>query len=481
MGICWGKQGDRERLVYLMQTQKNYYSVNEIRGYDWKDEVCSTFLSKDGWVSPPKVHKVVPSPGEDSLNHIQGLSCSNDLSRLLVYQEAKGIGRVRQLRWETSASDVAKGEHGQLVEEREWVLPTGSWVSSLLVSDAPRGPAWIALRQQVSTTFYRWDQDSRLPARTYSVKGNIFNLAKGTAPNEILGISDFDGRNEIWAFDTSRPQLTKKVGLLGGAHAFARVEASNDFVLASYEQGGYDIAETTSLPSRPLMISGTVPADTSPMVAEAPQAISAPHEYTPWETLYPRAWVPNLLFVPNGVQFGAWIPGFDISEKNYYNIYGGYDTRGLPFADFAYGYRFAGKFSVDTDLFYAPTYIISNQAFLKEWGGSIGFSFSPTARVPALTVGPIFRRLEESAYGPADQQIGIQASLTGSIGRVDQRPLDISPRLGTVLTLTHSQYLTGMGSYHNFFSTVAEIDQSTRPLARGAYVLLFHPRRIYRW
>jgi hypothetical protein len=255
--------------------------------------------------------------------------------------------------------------------------------------------------------------------------------------------------------------LTKRVGLLGGAHAFARVPATNEFILASYEQGGYDIARTASLPSRSIKISGAAtpvpPLDTS---GDAnPAALSAPHEFSPWETLYPRAWVPSILFVPNGVQFGAWIPGFDISEKNYYNLFGGYDTRGLPFADFNYGYRFGGKYGIDTDIFYSPTYIISQQAFLKEWGASAGFTFSPWNKIPTLTVGPIFRRLEASGYGPADQQVGLQASLVGRIGGIDQRPLDISPRWGTTLSLTHSQYFTGLGSFHNFFSTVAQIEQ----------------------
>ena len=315
------------------------------------------------------------------------------------------------------------------------------------------------------------------PLPSSILKGHVFNLRRGKSANEILAIAGFDGRDEVWAIDTQKKTTRKIVAVLGGTNAF---EARNeDLVVSSYRDGGYDIAL-----ARPVATVATTSGVSSPTYtgksAATTETLPTPNDYTPWSTLFPRMWIPNLLIVPNGLQVGAYIPGFDIAQKQLYEVMGGYDTRGQPFALGDYTARLSNRFSIIGVANYLPSYIYVDQTFLISWGGSVGVDWEVASGWPHVKLNALFHRIEGSnLFGPANQGVGVSVGLSKEFA-IRQRPLDISPYSGTRLSLTHSQYFQAMGS-----TEITSHRRQYRPICRGTLVekpcLLYRPAwRLYR-
>lgn len=143
-------------------------------------------------------------------------------------------------------------------------------------------------------------------------------------------------------------------------------------------------------------------ANFSPAKSRRPESVAtsahADVEYSPWSTLAPKTWIPSVLFpcVLNGVQFGAWIPGFDISQRHHYDIYGGYDSRGLPFGLVSMAIDSADCIALPQASITRPNVPPAQKVFSKVWGGELGFE----ASIPGLRiereVGPVFKRVESS-------------------------------------------------------------------------------------
>ena len=439
-GLCWGKRDGHDWLIYLRQSALGpyveqaftHYAINTLWAYD---------LTTDANI--PLVRPVHP------LYHLHRLSCSPDLSKILVYREADTKGYAVQLSWDGKSTD---GE-GKVLEVRKWRLPVGTWITSSLLSND--GAAWIGLRQRKgsTTTLLKWDPSELAPHAMLDIPANVYGLEVGSRSGQLLAVADKDRRDEIWAVDVPSHRMEKRIGLLGGTSSF--VEIGKEFFFTSYEHGGYDIAEASPLVPNPIPIP-TPKVDKTQL--EPDVAISAEKEYSPFATLYPRAWVPEVLFVPNGAQFGAWVPGFDASQKNVYDLFGGYDTRGLPFADLTYGYRFGTHYDVSAEAYMLPSYLIQYNAFLNQWGATVGLGGLLPAYLPYLKADLLFKRTEASVFGPADQSIGVGLELSQGYG-IHQRPLDISPTSGTRFSLTHQQYFKALGSNYDYFATTAQVDQ----------------------
>lgn len=419
-GMCW--MGDL--LFYIDGETKNQYALNHVRYYD--------FTTK-------KSEKVELE--KTSLEHIHSLACSEKFEAIAVYQEHGGKGQVHE---------VLRAIDKKWKLERSFDLPESTWVSGLHFSgDAIR----FFLRKGMGTEAYWWTKGA--PQKITQFKGHLFQT-RGVGDGDTMAIAQFDGRSEIWRIDWKKLEATKQVSLLGGAASFDM--ASDGMVLSSYRHGGYDIATTTPAPRKTMRLAQMGQAR---QIAESPAektSLSAVESYSPLETMFPRTWIPSMLFVPDGIQFGVYVPAFDVSQKHFFELFGGYDTRGLPFGSLGYSYRFAKNFSLSNDLYYLPNYLIATREFFKRWGGSILFGGSIDPIPPSFTIGPVFRRIEPLGTLPANQSVGVQVGLSYRLG-YKRRPMTIAPVRGTGLGVSWSKFFTALGSTDNYSSTVASVEQ----------------------
>jgi len=446
-GLCWTKTGETDRLIFAEPSLVFGYSINYLQWLDVKSGQRHSFHAK----------------GAD-LGHVHQLGCDPQAQRLLVYEEVAGKGKVREL-----DTNWAK-DPPELEVRREWVIPEGTWVTSLLVDDRTE---WIALRDGLRTSLYRWTK-SGLPEKTGSAEGHLFNLKKGSNPNEILAVANFEGRNEIYRISSGLTDASKKVALLGGANGFD--SAGGTILYSSYSHGGYDIAETSRETFKTIHTT-----DKRPVVeADAAPEVSPEKEYSAWGTLKPTTWIPSILFVPNGVQFGIWVPGFDISQKHSYNFTAGYDTRGLPFADVNYEYRFGKSASLAADAYYLPSYLISNQTFFKRWGTSFGIGDQFFKSLPFLQLSLLYRRVETYLSAPAKVSVGLQLTASQK-WNMKRRPLSISNISGTSASISHAQFLTALGSSDGYFSDFATLDQYVEAPWWREHVFYAAARLGYTW
>lgn len=420
--MCWGKVPSGEKLLFINQSQKNLYSTNGVFGLD---PLTGEQFSMEGQNSDP-------------LSHVHRLACSPDLRTLYVYQEVGGVGTLL----EAEGTFSAKRNTAKLL--RSWKLPQGTWISSILASE----PALFTLRQGVQTHFYEWKKGSE-PEHLFSLDSYAFSLKQGTAPREVWAIISLDGRDEIWSVNLSTKTLTKKVALVGGVNGFD--QRQGNIVVSSYEHGGYDIATATAVP--PMRTVATQGKELDKIDFSLPK-ISTGEEYSPAYTIFPRTWLPNLLFVPQGAQVGAVVTWFDLSQRHLYSAFGGYDTRGSLFGDLGYNYRFGGKFTNDWGAYYNPNYSVNRKQFIKRWGGAVGLSSSLAGFLPTIRLAAVFGRVE-GGYGY--QSIGGEIDASYRFG-FSRRPLSISPVNGVAIGVSHQQFFKGLGSSFNYFVSSAKVD-----------------------
>jgi hypothetical protein len=424
-GICWTQQNGNDALLYSGTWSKDNYTLNALYLVDLTSKSSQLVKMRD-----------------EKIDHLHGLSCMHD--RLLMYREQAGRGTVLETTWTAGSVKVEK--------TREWNVPEGMWVSGL--SASPEGH-WIAIRKGTGTDLYRWKASAAEPLKVLELPYAVSKVRASTKTDTVLAISDRDGRYEMWEIYPSKREMRKVVSLMGGLNSFET--ASDKVWLLSYEHGGYDLATAERVMASARAIEKTEPekADAKKTTEEDKPSISATSSYSPWSTLYPRAWVPSMLFVPDGAQFGVWIPGFDVSQKHFYDFFGGYDTRGLPFASLTYAYRFGGDYTLDVTPYYFPSYLVSSRAFVKRWGGNLGVS---TSLGPiTFRIGTLYKKIDYASLGPTDS-VGVQVSATYKIG-FPKRPLAISPVNGVKLGVTHDHFFHALGSTANYWATVVALDQ----------------------
>lgn len=427
-GMCWIKQKNGEEILYFLDGETiNQYQLNVLRAYH------------------PESKNVEKIEAEGvRLAHLHEIGCSSDGQTLLLYQEKGGKGAVRE---------IVLGEDGKWKSSRDWVIPEGSWVTS--IHFAKSGERFF-LRRGIITEVYLWTKGEK-PHLTNAFRGHLFDAHPGTHDDETLAIAELDGRNEIWSFDWSKNTATKVVSLLGGAGSFDF--GKDTLYLTSYHHGGFDIATVAKRErKKTIKLSKVSAKKRDPAEASDKEHLSSVESYSPLETLVPRTWVPSFLIVPDGAQFGFFVPSFDLSQKHFFQMFGGYDTRGLPFGDISHTYRFGTTYSVNGDVYYLPSYLIASKQFFKRWGATVTVGGSINSNFPTLNIGPVFKRTEPLGVLPANQSVGVQIGLSYKTG-FRKNPMSISPLRGTGLSLVWNQYFKKMGSTHNYYSAVGSVEQ----------------------
>jgi hypothetical protein len=347
--MCWAQQGASVRLLLAETELDHSYQLNALRVVDAATRNKSTPLA-DG----------------KPLIHVLSIACGKN-GKVLLYRENSGHGTVSE--WQADA------EWKIWKPLRLWKIPEGSYVTSLVAGK----PAMLAIRRAMSTAFYEWGEGE--PRKVAELAGHFYRLTAPLPSGEFPAITDLSGREEVWAVHPARKSARRLISVLGGINSYARRD--DRWWVSSYRHGGYDIAEATPVSEEPRALSSQTPAPVEPTTAVR---ASAPRSYSGWSTLRPRAWIPSMLIVPSGLQISAWIPGFDVSQKHVYNLFGGYDTRGSPFLLADYSYRFGETQQLLAQINYVPSYLISSSTFLKQWGASLGWGARLGRDAPFLSV-----------------------------------------------------------------------------------------------
>lgn len=419
--LCWSQSGTESFLVFAESVATNGYWVSSLRAYSTGKKQKDSVLSAGAPVE--NVHSVACAPS----------------GALYTYQEKSGRGFVREWKW--------GAERASVQQVREWEIPEGTWVTSISSTDRPV----FTVRKSVSTVFYEWEPSG--PRALGEIAGHFYGLQQVLPTGEWPVVASISGRDEVWAIHFEKKHARKLVSVLGGINSFAQNQGK--WLVSSYRHGGYDIAEAENLTLKPVAVSTDLTSERS--LAETAPAFRK-GEYSVWETLRPRAWIPSLLIVPDGLQISAWIPGFDISQKHLYNLFGGYDTRGSPFVFADYAYRFGLTQQVAILANYSPSYLISSRTFLRQWGSSVGYSTLVATGGPRLSLNFLFRRVEASSLGPDNQSLGFSVGLTQQFG-VKLGPRAIAPRWGTSVSIQLAEYLRVLGSTDDYYALTVGVDQ----------------------
>ncbi len=451
-GICAGTRQNRTWVLTLNSSTRYNVTTNLLQAWQ-PDDNDTQYLGSDG-------------DELATMNHLHLLGCSPDLNNLTAYREMGGDGSVVQF----SVLDSGQALAPRVKVSRYWKIPEGARVTGVTAGAAP----WFVVRNGPMSHLYFWPSKKK-PELVLETRAHLFHLRWNPEDKSLYFIGDFDGRNEIARWEPQARRLEKVVTLLGGTNSF--VFEGRDFYATSYRHGGYDVAKVARLgtprvvatttkrkePPKP-KITGRVPR--KPSAAEETDReieLSVPRRYTAWSTLYPRTWIPSVLFVPDGIQAGFWVPGFDLSQCHYYDIIGGYDMRvggSQPFGILNYRYRFLEATQALVSVFYNPNYLFlsSGSTFQKVWGGNLGVSsLLPYSNI-RWTLSLIAQRTEAFGSFTANQSMGGSLGLNYDFG-YSSKPLGVSPKTGTTLSVTHQQFFKGMGSTDNYYRLIAEAKQ----------------------
>jgi hypothetical protein len=453
-GICFGTWNGTQQILYTDSRNRHGYQTfvlrrRSVEAKDTRDVVIVDKENKAG-----------------HLEHLHAVSCAPDFSTLAAYVETAGHGQLLRLQPVASPSP----DFPEFKVTEEWNIPKATWISGVLAGKT----IYAIVRGKGGSTLYSW-AGANAQAVGHISKTHFHTLMLDPHA-KVLTIGGESGRNELWELDLQTARITKRVAVLGGLSGAAFTKEK--LFALGYRHGGYDlfemnVGETKTAPSstkrkKPVPVK----IDRSPMEStsaaesksfDATQVLLQPEEsYSPWASLTPRAWIPNILIVPDGMQISAWIPGFDIGQKNSYSLFGGYDTRGSPFFSGSYAYRFHQQSIAQAEAYYSPSYLISNRSFLNTWGGSVGlssaFGFIDSFADPRFGINLQYRRVESSRFGPAKNSAGVGISLTQAFG-FKARPRAISPHRGTRVSVAASQFPQSLGSTESYHTITASIDQ----------------------
>ena len=427
-GMCWSP--NQHHLYFIEGDTGDGYHTHLLKKIHFKSEEKTTVSGND-------------------LSHIHQLACDSSNQVFWIFREVGGVGEVIEYKNSPDSSTP------QLTETKRWKVPEGHWVTA--ITSELKNPIFT-LKEGVNTHFYRWNEGN--PKKFGEVEGFVFGV-KGIENSErFWGIWDRDDRYELWEFNLASPKARKRVAVTGGINSFDRV--GNHWAVTSYEHGGWDIALASDAKTQSIL---PPKANRTVFRKTASTTISKQEEYSPWSSLIPQTWVPSLLFVPDGLQVSAYIPGFDVSQKHNYSLFLGYDFRfpsggasqSSGFASLGYSYRFGRSSSVYWSSFFFPEYIVSSQLYLTRWGSSLGFSTNWLGLTWSL--GPELRKLEAaSSITSSNQSTGVGLGVAWQEG-FESAPLAVAPRWGTQISLAHSQYFKAMGSTDNYFRSQLNLDQ----------------------
>ncbi|MBI1862105.1 MAG: hypothetical protein HYR96_14420 [Deltaproteobacteria bacterium] len=445
-GLCWGSS--ETDLLVAIQRRERSYAVNELVALNWKSGDQTPILT-DG----------------QKLTHVREIACTENLDRLVVTTEYLTRGEVAILSYDPLTHTATKIE--------SWPTPPGTFVSGLTIQN---NRIAIAIRRGVQTDFYIWKRGTP-PTLARTADGLYYNL-RPLDGEAFLSIAQTDGRDEIWIIDPDRNTQQKHAAFLGGVTSFDWKNRS--LVALNYRHGGYDVEKVTpvSLPAKPL---GTEKKPDTPTMTEV--TASEPIEYSPVGSLTPKTWVPLFFFVPFGFEIGFWIPGFDISQRHFFDLIGGYDSRGSFFANAGYSYR--RRHSIwNLNAGYLPSYFYYTNGEVKLARDGITLSHTynildGSSGAWAVKTSLVFSQLslEYKITPPIPSKtlnsVGAGLETSFSLG-LKKKPLFISPTSGTVFGFGGTYFPTAIGSTEEYSRLVATIDQYLPSLFSGHSIFLGH-------
>lgn len=428
-GLCWKEHKNLNLFLLAIPHDSNLYSTNRLAVF-----------------SPDKKQIFDVKDQRGPIEHIHEFSCSSLSNTYLVFQEIAGSGKL------TIYEETGTFPQSEFVSKFEWKIPTNTWISSVSIGETNL----FLLRDGIETGLYEWSPPS-MPKLLGKVKGHAYGLKR--QGKQIYFIAPISGRDEIWQVDVNNKKLQKVVSVSGGINHFIATE--NQFVVSSYEHGGFDIALATPVTKR---IVSSFLAGEPPSSSEEATPTWEEKDYSPLSYLVPRTWIPSALFVPYGFQIGAWIPMFDLSQKHFYDLNFGLDkrettegTKTLPTFSGLYGYRFGEASSFQTSTYFSPGFLIFSRSFFKRWGASLSYA-TAISRLPIQgKISALLRKIEPSELGPANQSVGVGIEL-GWSSKNKANVLDTELTDGLKVSLNHQHFFKNLGSMDNYFSSLVNME-----------------------
>lgn len=431
-GLCWRENKKEDVFLIPVSHSEHSYVSNRLGLFSLSQKKMSYLKSQEKFIT-----------------HVHQFDCSDDGNFLGTYEETAGKGKIIIYDFPTMALS-----NGSVTPLAEWPLPKDSWVSSISSGKT----TFFLLRAGVHTFFYDWDLKNP-PRLLGQLEGHAFELRRNSQGTFFL-ITSISGRDEVWEWESQKNSFTKRIAVTGGILSFASKE--NSFWVSSYRAGGFDLAAAHKVktPEKYTLTKISGPALAEPAVVSE----TSEEDYSPLATLIPRTWVPSALIVPYGLQVSAWIPMFDLSQKHFYDLTLGVDRResnegnqSLPYLSALYGYRFGKASLFQASAYFAPGFLTLTQSFFKRWGTSLSYS-SPLFSLPIQSrFSALFRKIESSSLGPANQSVGLGGELGWSSSRRGNA-LEADVSEGMRLVLSHQQYWKALGSKDSFFSTIANFE-----------------------
>lgn len=443
-GLCYQNKSSKDTFILSSPFELNGYSFNRLSAFQSLQNHFFHLKTASGFI-----------------DHVREFDCHPELTAYVIYQDSGGKGELKVFQ------GPIPGPNRNLTERFVWKLPEGTWISSVLFGS----PHHFLLRHGMTTSLYSWAPPEN-PQFLGSLKGHAFHLRKSSEESLLL-VTSLSQRYEVWKWILPKSELVKMISVVGGVNSF--IEKAEGFLVSSYEDKGYDIALASKLDEAAQTVSKASTANPAESVTkEVSTHSSAIQEldYSPWSSLIPRTWIPSALFVPFGFQVGAWIPSFDLSQKHFYDINIGLDQRDtdsgkkrLPMASLFYGYRFGESSQLDLNTYFSPGFLTLSKSFFKQWGASLGYSWRFWNALFQIRFSALFRRLETSTLGPANQSAGLGVGW----GWTSRNSIDaFNPQLnrsGITASINHQQYIKEFGSEQSYFNTVLNVESAlTNPL-----------------
>jgi len=211
-------------------------------------------------------------------------------------------GQLQQILWQ--------GKNGETLSGIDW-----SADGKFLLSSVWReGSGWNVEEFDVAKKVWRKRTSNAL------IKTNA-RYVKDT--RDIVFSMDADGVYNIYRLTSETNKLSRLTQVLGGAFA-PFITQDNQLLSIDYNASGFDVSELkqpASKAAKSLRVEDTLPKSENMHIK-----ISAPIDYSPWQSLKPTAWFPSFLLMDRGAEIAAVVSGTDVLNRHTFTLFAGYQS-----------------------------------------------------------------------------------------------------------------------------------------------------------
>ncbi|MHB8483912.1 MAG: TolB family protein, partial [Nitrospiria bacterium] len=394
----------------------------------------------------------------------------------LVFVQQK-LGKNRLALWNLKTSTVA----GLTSYSDTFLISNPRWLSD---EEKIVFSGWKKGRQNI----YLFDRKTHASRQLTDDSFQNLTPSPGMTDDQILFVSDRTGVYNLYEYDLKTNDVRQLTNVLGGIFLPSLSPDRKEVLFSSYRAKGFDLAV---MGSRSFFAGKP---DEKELAKEKPEPFQEnPQEvygglksvsYSPWNTLFPRFWVPWGGVDEAGSQLGAWTSGIDVLRKHRYL---GMALYGLE------SHRFSYLFDYMNDQFY-PTIELGYSDMPKYYANLLSNAMdqrnSYWERRQILKINFLFPFLklhskhalkagfERNDFSALSSSSGFLTPQTGALNTIkggylydssEEYPLSISKEEGRVIQLSIEDSEKSWGSDFNLVKYIANVRE---------YHALFIPHNV---